>query len=169
MDQATIMDLFGESETEPAVAAVVERAVPLPHDIVRSVTLHQTGGEIAIPEAGFHLRIPRAALGNQPITISVRALAGSRIAYVFGPHGILFRAPLEMTQSLEHTSMEGAARDVSLEGGYFLDGDLDPVAGTALVREFIPVDVHAAGSRIHMPITHFAGYVLATGRVPAGY
>ena len=163
-----IMDLFGETETEPAVASVVERAVPLPHDIVRSVTLHQSGGEIAIPEAGFHLRIPRAALGNQPITITVRALAGSRIAYVFGPHGILFRAPLELTQSLEHTSLDGATREVALEGGYFLDGDLDRDAGTAFVREFIPVAVPAAGSRIHMPITHFSGYVLASGRLSGG-
>ena len=162
-----IMDLRSESVNEPAVASVVERATPLAHDIVRSVTLHGTGGEIAIPEAGFHLRIPRAAIGNQPITITVRALKGSRVAYVFGPHGILFRTPVEMTQSLEHTSMAGAARDLALEGGYFLDGDLDPVAGTALVREFIPVDVQASGSRIHMPITHFSGYVLATGRVPA--
>jgi len=159
-----IMDLYGESVTEPAVASVVERAVPLPHDIVRSVTLHQTGGEIAIPEAGFHLRIPRAAIGNQPITITVRALKGSRIAYVFGPHGILFRSPIEMTQSLEHTNMD-AAQDAPLEGGYFLDGDLDPAAGTAYVREFIPVAVRAEASRIHMPITHFSGYVLSSGRL----
>ena len=160
-----IMDLRSEAANEPAVASVVERVIPLEHDIVSSVTLHQSGGEIAIPEAGFHLRIPRAAIGNQPITITVRALKGSRIAYVFGPHGILFRTPVEMTQSLEHTTLARGARNQSLEGGYFLDGDLDPVAGTAFVREFIPVAVRAEASRIHMPITHFSGYVLSSGRL----
>src|SRR5690606_22715171 len=68
---------------------VLERDTPLARDIVVSRVITQRGGVINVPGAGLRVTIPTGAL-QRPTRISVRALAGSAVAYTFEPHGTQF-------------------------------------------------------------------------------
>jgi len=155
----------------PVVALTLERLHPLPNDITKSITLYQTGGSLDIPEAGFHLNIPRNTIGNDRITITVTAVAGNQVAYEFYPKGMQFKLDgIRMTQNLDSTSWVNNEGNTKIEGGYFKTrDDLDSSDGTALIYEFIPVSVIATGGRLHMNIKHFSGYVVATGRTTQNY
>jgi hypothetical protein len=41
-------------------------------------------------------------------------------------------------------------------------------AGTALLSDVFPANLVATGKRLHWNIPHFSGYVIVTGRRPAG-
>jgi len=154
----------------PVIALTLKRTYPLAQDITRSITLFQQGGVIDIPEAGFHLNIPRKAIGNDPVTITVTAIAGDNVAYEFYPKGMVFKSAINMTQALDSTTWYGNEGNTKLEGGYFRTrDDLEQGDSVAVIYEFIPVTVTASGNRVHMPIKHFSGYVLASGRVSTTY
>lgn len=139
---------------------VLERSTPLAEDIVVSRVIGATGGVVEVPEAGLSLHVPAGAL-SQPTEISVRAHAGSLVAYSFEPHGTQFAEVLSARQSLAGTS--AADRDVQVAGrGYFADaqnvqwnGNLASVTELSLVREDV-----GAGS-IEFYLNHFSGYLIA--------
>lgn len=143
-----------------ATVQVLERSTPLEEDIVVSQVIGATGGVVAIPAAGLSLHVPAGAL-SQPTEISVRAHAGTLVAYSFEPHGTQFAQVVSARQSLDGTL--AADRDVQVSGrGYFADPqnvgwdtNLASVTELSLVRE------DAGGRVIEFYLNHFSGYLIA--------
>jgi hypothetical protein len=100
-------------------ASALQRNAPIAQSITRSITLYQSGGTLRIPETGLTLMIPRNAIGNAPITISVTALPRRAVAYSFEPHGTRFLDNLTLSQDLGNTSWKGNTGRIVLGGGYF--------------------------------------------------
>ena len=96
---------------------VLERSTPLAADLVTSKVIGSGGGTIELPEAGLRLTVPAGALA-QPTEISVRAHAGTLVAYSFEPHGTRFDRVVTADQSLAGTVAEGTDVQVSTRG-YF--------------------------------------------------
>jgi hypothetical protein len=145
----------------------LRRTSPLPKAITASVTLYNSGGAVQIREAGLTVNIPKTALpaSDRPITITVTALAGSQVAYEFGPSGTRFLAPLKITQELTGTSWAGNTGNTPLQADYFKSiADLSPSTNTALSYESLPTVVSATGNRLHWDVWHFSGYMVSTGR-----
>ena len=159
-----------EVVSPPVIALPLKRLTPLPNNITRSITLNNTGGVINIPEAGFHLNVPKLAImGKGKVTITVTALAGDLTAYEFSPHGMVFPTPVKFTQDLEMTTWAAHEGKDHLEGAYFQSvDDIDFDNDQAKVVEFIPV-VFASGDRLHFDIRHFSGYLVSMGRLSQNY
>lgn len=154
-----------EVVSPPVIALPLSRLKPLPNNITRSITINNTGGVINMPEAGFHLNVPKTAIsGMGKITITVTALAGDMVAYEFSPHGTVFKTPVKFTQDLEVTTWNANEGRTNLEAAYFksLD-DIDFDNNEVVAYEFLPV-VFASGDRLHFDIRHFSGYLVAMGR-----
>ncbi|HEX8692593.1 MAG TPA: hypothetical protein VF746_09255 [Longimicrobium sp.] len=150
---------------DSAVAvSVLQRLAPLARDYTASAVIDRRGGTIAIPEAGFTIDFPAGSIPGEEARITVTALAGSNVAYVFGPEGLVFQGDARITQDLKNTQVfrNHALRD-SLEGAYFPDptylGN-----GTAGVKETRPTTVDVNGWKMRFGIHHFSGYLASTGR-----
>jgi hypothetical protein len=154
-----------EVVSPPVIALPLKRLHALPNDITRSITLSGTGGVINIPEAGFHLNVPKnAIIGMGKITITVTALAGDMVAYEFSPHGTVFKYPVKLTQDLAVTSWHANEGRTDLEAAYFKSvDDIDLQRNEVVAYEFLPV-VFASGDRLHFDVKHFSGYLVSTGR-----
>lgn len=152
---------------DPAIEVdVLQRTAPLPADLTASAVItRKAGGVISIPAAGFSIEFPANAVkGGQPTTITVRALAGTNVAYVFEPHGLVFDNNPMITQDLKVTAAFGnpALRDY-LEGAYF--PDLTYLDGTkAHVKETRPTVVDVNGWKMKFNVQHFSGYLASSGR-----
>ncbi len=143
-------------------ARTLLRTTPLPGTITRSVLVTQAGGKLTIPEAGLTVTIPANALPQSQMVITATALPGRLAAYDFQPHGTRFRAPLRVQQSLAGSNYSSTA-GMRLEGGYFANiGQLDFVGGNASLDEVLPAT--QAGSVASFGVSHFSGYIMATGR-----
>ena len=147
------------------------RQKPLEEDVVVTKTVSSNGGSIDVPGTDFHLQIPKGAFDGKTMTFTVRALAGSTVAYDFEPHGTVFNVPLKFVQGLGHTNLKGAKPapgwESHLAGAYFPNADMvDPETGLAVVTELLPADIDVTwnGSQISFPIWHFSGYLVSTGR-----
>lgn len=147
------------SSTEHTVR-VLERDVPLAEDVVVSRVVGPGGGVISIPEAGLRLTIPGKAL-QSPTRISVRAHAGSMVAYSFEPHGTRFDRVVTADQSVAGTQAEGT--EVRVSGrGYFSDPDaVNWDGGHAAVTELSLVQETDAGEGVQFYLNHFSGYLVA--------
>lgn len=145
---------------------VLQRLRPLEQRHSATVVIGPDGGEIALDAAGFRMRIPPGALG-EPIAISVTAFPGKAMGYDFGPHGLQFLAPVEIEQHLGGTSAEHseAIRNL-LHAGYYAGGtsSIDDDAGTAMISERMPARLSTDRAALTFDITHFSGYIIATGR-----
>ena len=102
-----------------------------------------------------------------PTLITVVAVPGTAVAYLFQPHGLVFRKPPVITQDLRGTE---AFRDPSLlgelEGAYFPEaGLLDGL--TAIIRETRPTTVDVTGWKMRFDVEHFSGYTASARR--SGY
>jgi hypothetical protein len=151
----------------PVAVKTLQRTTPLARSITASITLNNTGGSLRLTEAGLNVNIPKTALPytDRPITITVTALAGSQVAYEFGPSGTKFKAPLNVTQELTGTTWAGNTGSTMLSAEYFKGtGDLSPSTGTAWSYESLPATVMATGNRLHWDVLHFSGYMVSTGR-----
>lgn len=157
-DQAApgvVQDLTGTLLEKNALT----RRTPLARDITVSATIGRAGGVLAIPAAGFELRIPPGAVSGKT-RFTVTAIRGSLVAYEFGPHGLKFPVPLVARQDLAVTTYSAGIG--TLSAGYFLNrGDLDDANAKALVAEVISGHTLPLAKRFSWPIDHFSGYIVA--------
>lgn len=148
--------LLGGS-TQAQVINPLLRNKPLASDIVVSKTIGALGGTLSVPAAGLTIVVPPLAVGKNT-TFKVTARKGSMIAYDFEPHGTKFLLPLVMTQSLVGTQAQGLV-NLNLSLGYYPDGT-KPTS----VTELIGVQVDLLKLTSVSTISHFSGYIIATGR-----
>lgn len=150
--------------TDPPIEVdVLQRTTPLLHNFTASALIGRSGGTLRISEAGFSITIPANAV-HLPTLVTVTAVPGTAVAYLFAPHGLAFARPAVITQELGGTE---AAHDPSLlgelEGAYF--AELSLLAGlTATVSETRPTVVDAHGGKMTWTVEHFSGYTASSGR-----
>jgi hypothetical protein len=156
---APVLELF-----DPALEVdVLQRSAPLLHSFAAVGVIGRDGGTLSLPEAGFSIEFPPNAV-RLPTLVSVTALPGTAVAYVFQPHGVVFRRPPIITQDLRGTEAFGnPGLRSTLEGAYV--PDLAMLAGlTARVRETRPTTVDVAGWKMRFDVNHFSTYVASSGR-----
>jgi hypothetical protein len=148
----------------PVVATGLLRSTPLTAAVSASFTVKGSGGRFEVPGTGLSIIVPPGALPkDQPLTITVTALAGDLLAYEFQPHGTRFNKPLQVTQDLRATNWSRRLAG-HIDVGYFAERtDLDLVRKTARVREALPTGVDATGNRVEWDISHFSGYMVSWG------
>ncbi|HYW12121.1 MAG TPA: hypothetical protein VE871_09190 [Longimicrobium sp.] len=154
-----VLELF-----DPALEVdVLQRSAPLLHNSAAVGVIGRDGGTLSLPEAGFSIEFPPNAV-RLPTLISVTALPGTSVGYVFAPHGLTFRKPPVITQELRGTAVFGQpALRATLEGAYL--PDLAGLAGlTARVRETRPTMVDVTGWKMQFTVDHFSTYVASTSR-----
>jgi len=136
------------------------RRTPLEADLTVSRSIGPAGGELAIPEAGLRVFVPRGAL-NRTTTITATALKGDMVAYEFGPHGTRFALPLVVTQATAGTDADALPAGTVLQLGYFNGRQaLDPVGKKARVAELISSLALVAHESVVFPVWHFSGYTI---------
>ncbi|WP_420127692.1 hypothetical protein [Longimicrobium sp.] len=150
----------------PMVVDVLQRSEPLLHNFAAVAVIGRGGGVIRIPEAGFTMTFPPNAV-RLPTPITVVAVPGTAVAYLFQPHGLAFHKAPTITQDLRGTAaFADPAVLRELEGVYFPEtGLLDGL--TAIVRESRPTAVDVTGSRLRFDVQHFSGYTVSARR--SGY
>lgn len=148
----------------PAVKAnVLTRVAPLTGLHKAIAIIGSDGGTFSLPSVGLTVVVPAGAV-KRPTTITVTAPEGPGVWYDFGPSGTTFALPLTVTQDLRGTNFNALPRTAKMEAGYFVDGTLDDLSGTALVQEFLPVTVSGTGTSLSFKVSHFSGYMVSWGR-----
>lgn len=150
---------------DPAVIApVLKRTKAIRVNRTNHFRIDQKGGWFSIPEAGLYIFVPENAV-SAPMTISAKALTGDLMAYEFGPHGTRFNVPLQMYQDLDLAHITAHTDLSKFEVGYFADENtLDYRTDKVAVNEFIPTGIVFEGRAVRFEVSHFSGYVIATGR-----
>jgi len=144
----------------PVNVNVMQRDEPLPAPVSTSVTVGMFGGAMSLPGTGLRVIIPPLAV-TRTTTLTVTAPAGSAVAYEFGPHGTRFLVPLVVMQDLTHVNMSGV-NPLQIFAGYY--SSLDSGGGLASVTELLNTNVDVANLSAVFTVTHFSGYLLASGR-----
>jgi hypothetical protein len=161
VEQATAPDL--RIIDPPAWSTPLAREATLAAPATASVTVDADGGALVLAETGLEVVIPAGAV-RRSTTITVTAVPGTGHVYAFAPHGLRFRVPLVVTQRLPgvHAGRAGA---LALSAGYF-DGvsAIDAGTGRVLVSEILPVTVDVARNAASFKVSHFSGYMVASGR-----
>ena len=154
---------------DPAIVSpVLQRKKAIRVNRTNHFRIDQNGGWYSIPEAGLYVFVPANAV-SRPMTISAKALTGDLMAYEFGPHGTKFDVPLEMYQDLGLAHISAHTDLSKFEVGYFADGNtLDYRTDKVAVNEFIPTGIVFEGRAVRFEVSHFSGYVIATGRGSLG-
>jgi hypothetical protein len=151
------------TSTDTQRAAALTRKRALTTDLTASALIGQGGGSLEIPQAGLKITVPVGAL-SAPTLITVRAFAGSLVAYEFGPHGTAFAVPVRLSQELGNTNWT-KVKVSAIEGAYFATAaQLDVVRNEAVIDEFLPTSVDPLARKAGFPIVHFSGYMLSSGR-----
>jgi hypothetical protein len=147
----------------PIEVNVLQRSTPLLHNFAAAAVIGPEGGTLRIPDAGFSITFPANAVA-QPTPITVTAVPGSAVAYLFQPHGLVFAAPAVITQELRGTR---APRDPSvlrqMEGAYFT-GVEELVGLVATVHETRPTLVDTNARKVTWTVEHFSGYTVSSTR-----
>lgn len=165
MTEATSASLDTRARSRERVP-VLQRGRPLRELQTTTVVVGPGGGEIALPRSGFRMLIPAGAV-EASTAISVTAYEGRAVAYEFGPHGLQFRAPVIIEQSLDGTTAEYDWRlRARLLAGYSERGtaSIDDATGTAEISELMPSRLTDDFTSLSFEIMHFSGYIIATGR-----
>jgi hypothetical protein len=150
---------------DPAIEVeVLQRTTPLSQDYTASAVISRSGGTISIPQAGFSITFPSNALKGQPTLVTVTAMAGSNVAYLFQPHGLVFHNAPMITQDLRGTQVfQNPELRATLEGAYFPDPTyLD--GSYARIKETRPTVVDVNGWKMKFNVQHFSGYLASTRR-----
>jgi hypothetical protein len=135
----------------------VLRTTPLAMPVNVSRTIGVLGGAFSVPGTGLTVIVPALAVST-PTVFSVTALAGSAIAYDFGPHG-RFNVPVVLTQDLHNTQVAaGLVNPLSLRLGYFPDAN-----NITSVSEILNVGVSVQSLVAVAAVWHFSGYIFAGG------
>lgn len=162
--QGPQLDLFDP----PLQVVMLQRTTSLSRDYTASAVIGRGGGTISIPEAGFSIVFPYNAIqGGQSTRITVKALAGRNVAYLFEPHGLVFQNTPVITQDLRRTeAYQNLLLVPTLEGVYFPDvTSLDGILATVL--ETRPTLVDPLGWKMRFSVQHFSGYAASSRR--SGY
>ena len=149
------------------VLKALTREVPLSADLTVQSVIGAEGGTFAIPEAGLKVIVPAGAV-SEPTVFTATALAGTMVAYEFGPHGSRFATALKVQQELRGTSWYKATNQLlTPEVGYFAErSDLNEGLGVGVVSEVLPTDIYVelTGSKLRFDVWHFSGYMVSSGR-----
>jgi hypothetical protein len=144
-------------------------AARVKQDVSASAEIGNAGGEIKIPELGFKITFPQGAVSRKT-TITATVMAGTEVAYRFEPHGITFKEPVKIMQDLRLTTADDAVL-AGLKRGYWVDPWastlLESNTGKVQVKEVQDAEVEtmsATGRHAKFYVTHFSGYLLASGR-----
>jgi hypothetical protein len=149
----------------PVEVEVLQRTTPLDAQHSASAVIGRAGGTISIPHAGFSIAFPSNAVKGQPTLITVTALPGAGVAYLFEPHGLVFHNAPIITQDLRGTEVfQDPELRGTLEGAYFPDPSYLGSSGTARVRETRPTVVDVNGWKMKFNVQHFSGYLASTRR-----
>ena len=145
-----------------AVVPALTRTVPLAGTIVVTATIGAEGGTISVPEAGFRMTVPKGTV-RRNTTFTVKALAGSMVAYEFFPEG-KWQTKIEMEQDLRVTSWSTLPTAPLLKAGYFRStSDLNFSTNEATVSELLPVQLDTILRWVRWRVDHFSGYMVAMG------
>jgi hypothetical protein len=148
------------------ISPVLQRKKAIRINRTNHFRIDQQGGWYSIPEAGLYIFVPANAV-SEPLTISAKALTGDLMAYEFGPHGTRFNVPLQMYQDLGLAHITAHTDLSKFEVGYFADENtLNYQTDKVAVNEFIPTGIVFEGRALRFEVSHFSGYVIATGRGP---
>ena len=151
----------------PIQVEVLQRTTPLDRAYTASALIDRGGGTISIPQAGFSISFPTNAVRGQPTLVTVTAVAGGNVAYLFEPHGLVFQSAPTITQDLRGTQVfQNPALRATLEGGYFPEA-ADLAGATARIRETRPTLVDVSGWKMKFNVQHFSGYLASSRR--SGY
>lgn len=134
------------------------RMIPLAQPATATARIGPDGGTLTLSSVGLKLVVPRGAV-DSVTTFKVTALPGNAIAYEFAPHGVTFKVPLQLQQSLgRSTWLPG----LPLRGGYFKSaGQVNTLLRQAHVDEILPAT--QSGADAVLQIKHFSGYLIAMG------
>ncbi|MDB4877067.1 MAG: hypothetical protein JWM41_3513 [Gemmatimonadetes bacterium] len=151
--------LLGTLLGAPKTITPLLRNTPLAANLSASGTVGLLGTAIVIPGAGFSVIVPplAAPMGTR---ITVTALAGSKVAYEFAPHGLRFNLPLVATQDLRNTQARngGLVSPLSLGVGYFPDS-----THITTITELLNINVNLLNQTAITTIWHFSGYIITVG------
>jgi hypothetical protein len=147
------------------VVRLLKRDDALP-PLIDSEIIGPRGGRLEIKRAGVMIDFARGAV-SAPTRITVTALRGNNVAYTFEPHGIVFKAPVTVRQSLRHTAAwKNAELAADLQGSYFERLLVDPSEVFARSLERRPGKLKGSGLMryLEFSIEHFSGYTVSTGK-----
>ncbi len=149
----------------PAAANVnlLWRTSPLQSPVSVSGEVGGKGNTLYLPEAGLTIYVPAKALKKG--TITVTANPGPALSYEFEPHGLVFNVPITITQDLTKTNFSnGLLNPATFLGAYYLStSQIDLLNGKATVNEIFNTTYDAAAKTLSFQISHFSGYLIATG------
>ena len=148
-----------------AVVGLLKRTRPLKEAMSASRVIGPKGGKILLPQAGVRIDFARGAV-MVPTRITITALKGDNVAYTFEPHGLVFAAPLPLTQSLKETPAWKTHLAEELRGSYFERLVVDSTGTYAQSRERRPTRLKDAKEVLEFSIEHFSGYMVSTGDLP---
>ena len=147
----------------PVVMEAITRYEPIGSALSASATIGAEGGSFAIAEAGLTVTVPAGAVA-EPTTFTATARRGAIVAYDFQPSGS-FDVPIQITQDLYYTSWHHQADLSDVFAGYYTgEGALDDEQAEAEVSEVPPSLVDVEKCKLTVLVSHFSGYVIATGR-----
>jgi hypothetical protein len=107
--------------------------------------------------------VPPGAVAELAV-FTATARKGGIVAYDFGPSGS-FAVPLKVKQDLYYTSWHHQEDLTDVFGGYFQgEGALNDADSKAVVSEVPPSEVNIEDCELTFSVSHFSGYVIATGR-----
>ncbi len=144
------------------VVGLLKRTEPLSETVSASAVIGPRGGKIQIKGAGIRVDFPRGAV-SAPTLIKVTALRGDNVAYMFEPHGLVFSAPVTISQSLHGTAAWKTSLADELQGSYFERLLVDPSETFARSLEKRLGKLKDSRSRLEFSIEHFSGYMVSTG------
>ncbi len=145
---------------------VEPRSTPLAQDISVTQTIGSSGGTITIPAAGLTVKFAPGAV-SQNTTITATAYAGGYVSYGFEPHGLVFNAPVTLTQDMSKVALTSRLLSLLTLHGAYVPGNAAGVApdGTISVSQLLNVTTTSGllGNLTSASFTlpHFSGYILA--------
>ena len=167
MPTETMVASSGPSTASRAdeVVGLLKRTEPLKESVSASAVIGPRGGHLQIKSAGIRVDFPRGAVAV-PTLITVTALRGGNVAYLFQPHGIVFHTPVTISQSLQRTAAWKTSLADELQGSYFERLVVDPSETYARRLEKRPATLKETKTRLEFSIEHFSGYMVSTGLLP---
>jgi hypothetical protein len=146
------------------IVGVLKRTEALASGLSATGVIGPNGGHLEIAGAGLRVRFARGAVLS-PTPITVTAVGGRIVAYKFQPHGLVFRAPVTVRQSLRGTmAWKNPLLAARLEGSYFDKLIVDATAGYARSDERRPAWLTDNASFLEFSIEHFSGYIVSFGK-----
>jgi len=158
-----VLDIIGKPVDQSVY--VLRRLTPLAQPITVTRNIGYDGGTVSIPETGFTMTIPRGAL-KYATSITVTAVAGDKVQYEFGPHGLTFAQAVNVRQSLVGTYSQN--KNVSYEAIYYGPGETSGGLLSKLVDvvlEVLKAVVDPKTNSVSFDVRHFSGYLVSSGRM----